>query len=474
EAMGHGRIYLSLSGEMSVRLRGQLSVVFPGVCVDETEKRPDGEDDAVCFPDRLFLKSVRILFRTLTYGCAGDAPSSSKGTGQGKGIEEMLDDADFFGGDDGDDFFDEGGEDDEKDSFTPIEELELCVRAYNSLRRAGIDSVEKLRGMKEEEIVRLRNMGVKAARDVIEKVKEYDRIHGVKKSAKAEKEKHEDQVRKGMTLDDLIGLENVKEQVRKITAYARMKKDFESAGTGAPDISLNMEFVGNPGTAKTTVARIVARFFREIGLLTRDEVIEVGRSDLVAKYVGNTAPKVREAFERAKGGVLFIDEAYSLLDEKEGLFGDEAINTIVQEMENHRDDTVVIFAGYPDKMKRFFSRNPGLRSRVPFRLEFCDYTADEMVLITKAEAGRRGFAVAPDADEKVRALCDAATKNDESGNGRFCRNLAECAILDYAQRVYGNEDSKAEKNMTLIAEDFIAPAGSGSNSNERPVIGFGA
>ena len=142
---------------------------------------------------------------------------------------------------------------------------------------------------------------------------------------------------------------------------------------------MHMVFTGNPGTAKTTVARLFAQIMKENGLLPVGDLIEVGRADLVGKYVGWTAPTVKAKFAAAKGSVLFIDEAYSLVDDKDGLFGDEAINTIVQEMENQRDDTVVIFAGYPDKMEQFLKKNPGLRSRIAFHIPFEDYKPAELL-----------------------------------------------------------------------------------------------
>ena len=187
-------------------------------------------------------------------------------------------------------------------------------------------------------------------------------------------------------LDSLIGLKEVKSQVRKIAAYARMKRDMAVKNKNDVSMVLNMTFVGNPGTAKTTVARILAGILFESGLLKSADPLEVGRADLVGKYVGHTADKVRNVFDDACGRLLFIDEAYALVDSRRSDFGDEAINTIVQEMENRRSDTIVVFAGYPDEMEEFFSRNPGLRSRVPFHITFPDYSAEEMVRITELEA----------------------------------------------------------------------------------------
>ena len=197
------------------------------------------------------------------------------------------------------------------------------------------------------------------------------------------------------------------------------------------------------------------------------------RADLVAKYEGQTADKVKEVFKKARGKVLFLDEAYSLVENWDGEFGDEAINTIVQEMENHREDTIVIFAGYPDKMEEFFSRNPGLRSRVPFRIRFADYSADELAQIAELEARRRGFAIAPQAKEKVRSFCGEAQKRPNMGNGRFCRNLVESAVLAYAARVYGGRDEACGGDFSLGEEDFVLPDVLKEAKGKRPV-GFRA
>lgn len=169
---------------------------------------------------------------------------------------------------------------------------------------------------------------------------------------------------------------------------------------------------------------------------------------------------------------MFIDEAYSLVENWKGEFGDEAINTIVQEMENNRQDTVVIFAGYPEEMKEFFSRNPGLRSRVPFTISFLDYSSEEMVSITELEAEKRGFSVSAEAKEELTAVCQKAMAHSEIGNGRFCRNLAENAILNYALRVYGNEDNLAKKDYTLYPDDFRIPDQMKLQPENKVIIGF--
>jgi SpoVK/Ycf46/Vps4 family AAA+-type ATPase len=224
---------------------------------------------------------------------------------------------------------------------------------------------------------------------------------------------------------------------------------------------MHMIFTGNPGSAKTTVARLFAQIMKENGLLSRGNLVEVGRSDLVGKYVGWTAKIVKQKFAEASGSVLFIDEAYSLVDDKPGLYGDEAINTIVQEMENNRSDIVVIFAGYTDKMDGFLAANPGLRSRIAFHVPFDDYSTPELCEILKFMAQKDGMSLSPDAEEKAAAIFEAAAKTTDFGNGRFVRNIFENAMMSLSSRLVAMnaEDITDSYVRTLNADDFEMPFG---------------
>ena len=352
----------------------------------------------------------------------------------------------------------------DKDS---IDNLELGVRSYNALKKANITSIKKLLEMSDEELLKVRNLGRKNVAEIRTQLIEKNYISSCEDEFFENMEILEfhpipedifdDIVDKRNYMDELqalVGIKAAKNQVKKILAFAKMRKAMEEKGEQLEPITLNMEFVGNPGTAKTTVARIVAGVLKEIGIITSGEFIEVGRADLVAQYVGQTAPMVKSVFQRAKGGVLFIDEAYSLLDKGNGRFGDEALNMIVQEMENNRKDTIVIFAGYPDEMDEFFLRNPGLRSRVPFRVRFDDYTTDELSDICELEAGKRGFLIDVKAKEIIKEICESSTGNIENGNGRFCRNLVEKAVLNFALRNYGGDEAAENIEYILKKEDF--------------------
>ena len=260
-------------------------------------------------------------------------------------------------------------------------------------------------------------------------------------------------------LQALIGLTEAKEMMNKALNYFKLQKLFADRGIPTEQPSMHMVFTGNPGTAKTTVARLFAEIMRENGLLSRGDLIEVGRADLVGKYVGHTAPLVKAAFAKAKGGVLFIDEAYSLVDGREGLYGDEAINTIVQEMENHRQDTIVIFAGYPDEMEGFLERNPGLRSRIAFHIPFADYSADQLCAIADHIAHQQKLTLSTEALRKLQGVFTEAVKQSDFGNGRYARNLIEKAKMAQANRLMSADLTTITDDQlhTLCAEDIDEP-----------------
>ena len=252
-------------------------------------------------------------------------------------------------------------------------------------------------------------------------------------------------------LEDLIGLSSAKSVIRKAVANYKLNKLCIDKGIQREKASMHMVFTGNPGTAKTTVARLLAEMLRDEKVLSTGCFIEAGRADLVGRFVGHTAPLVKQKFQEAKGGVLFIDEAYSLCDDRENSYGDEAINTIVQEMENHRDDVIVIFAGYPEPMERFLERNPGMRSRIAFRVGFDDYSTDELCEITKLMAKKKGLTVTDAALKKLRESYVIAKEQEGYGNGRFVRKMLEEAEMNMAERLFqtGSLDSSTELITTI-------------------------
>lgn len=279
---------------------------------------------------------------------------------------------------------------------------------------------------------------------------------------------------KGAAYDELmemIGLADAKQVTRKALNYYKMQKLYEERGVKRDTPAMHMIFSGNPGTAKTTVARLFARIMRENGLLSHGQLVEVGRGDLVGKYVGWTATIVKEKFKAASGGVLFIDEAYSLVDERSGCFGDEAINTIVQEMENHRADVVVIFAGYPDKMEEFLQKNPGLRSRIAFHVPFADYESAELCQIADMMSKKNGMKLERDALDKLERAFDVAKCESDFGNGRYVRNVFEQAKMNQASRLLEKDldNVTAEEITTITADDIVIPT---VKKTEKRRIGF--
>ena len=273
-------------------------------------------------------------------------------------------------------------------------------------------------------------------------------------------------------LQELIGLSEAKKVMNQALNFYKAQKIFGDRGYSNNRPAMHMVFTGNPGTAKTTVARLFAQIMKENGLLSKGDLYEVGRGDIVGKYVGSTAPIVQNLFKKAKGSVLFIDEAYSLVDDRDGLYGDEAINTIVQEMENNREDTVVIFAGYPDKMEGFLDKNPGLRSRIAFHIPFEDYNEDELLQIAELTAKKSNMQFTDDAKIKLKDLFVENKKSTDFGNGRFVRNVFEKAKMEQANRLVNMNYSEVTNEVlsTLTASDIVIPEK--TKSQQTCKIGF--
>ena len=395
-----------------------------------------------------------------------------------------------------------------------IEVLSLSVRSYNCLKRGGILTVADLWRMTERELLGIRNLGEKSVSEIVKKLNDYgfslkeeskkpddlsddddlldidifDEINdneddeeknpfllkfdsddnlsdyyettrdtsAITDTASAEpvvdgrfkKRTAEEQ------LEDLIGLEEVKQLVRSIVVYAEVMKKYPKPNSDTI-VSNHMLFEGNPGTAKTTVARILARMLHEKGILEKPHVHEVGRADLIGRYTGQTAPKVVAAFDEAKGGILFIDEAYSLVDGYDG-FGNEAITTIVQEMENRRSDTIVIVAGYESKMQRFLEANAGFASRIKHQILFPDYSEDEMLKLLEYISKEKGYTLADDVKDTISPVICQECQSGNSGNGRWVRNAVEKAEMNWARRISVMPEESITEDVlnTLLAVDF--------------------
>ena len=256
-------------------------------------------------------------------------------------------------------------------------------------------------------------------------------------------------------LDALVGLEAVKREVRRLTSLLQVQQLRTERGLPVIEISHHLVFTGNPGTGKTTVARLLSRIYRSLTVLSSGHLVETDRSGLVAGYVGQTATKTKAVLEQALGGTLLIDEAYALARGGEQDFGREAIDTIVKFMEDHRDDLAVVAAGYPDEMMMFISTNPGLQSRFGRTVHFADYTTDELVQIFVRLGERHEYHAGDDAIEALRLVIEAQPRDQGFGNARFVRNVFEAAVTKQAMRVAPLSDPSTEQLTTLTVADIV-------------------
>ena len=258
-------------------------------------------------------------------------------------------------------------------------------------------------------------------------------------------------------LDELIGLESVKEEVHTIANFAKIQQQRKAQGLKVPKMSFHLVFTGSPGTGKTTVARIVARIYKDLGILKSGHTVETDRSGLVAEYVGQTAVKTNAVIDSALNGVLFIDEAYALVPEGGGNdYGQEAISTLLKRMEDDRDKLVVIIAGYPNEMKRFIDSNPGLQSRFTRYINFPDYSDQELFDIFSLYLNKNQYTITDDAAALLKSNLAyvVANKTRNFGNARYVRNIFERAVEQQANRLSAKHSIKDEELSVLIKDDI--------------------
>jgi hypothetical protein len=273
-------------------------------------------------------------------------------------------------------------------------------------------------------------------------------------------------------LDALVGLEPVKSEVHRATNFARMQVLRRAQGLPTVQASLHGVFFGNPGTGKTTVARLMGRIYKSLGLLRRGHVVECDRGRLVAEYVGQTAVRTHAMIDSALDGILFIDEAYSLAGRGAEDFGNEAVETLLKRMEDDRDRLIVIVAGYTGPMEQFIASNPGLESRFTNYLKFPDYSPDELAEIFRRMAAQSGLVCAPETATAVEGLCQKlyAARNDQFGNAREMRNMFESAVRNQSTRLVSSGQCDRDALTTLLPEDLPADFGAGmpSPTESRP------
>lgn len=268
-------------------------------------------------------------------------------------------------------------------------------------------------------------------------------------------------------LNTLVGLEKVKNKVQDLIVYQKVQKMRREKNLHSVKNTLHLAFTGNPGTGKTTVARIVGRIYKQIGLLSKGHFVEVSRTDLIAGYQGQTALKVKKVIEQAKGGVLFIDEAYSITEnDHSDSYGRECLTELTKALEDYRDDLVVIVAGYTEPMNKFFESNPGLKSRFNTFIEFDDYSSTELDKILYSMCKNNDYALDDEVKEKIHSYFEQQTtsKDENFANGRLVRNIYDDLVINHARRVINVPNPGSVDLSTIKADDFTFPLNEAEDS----------
>ncbi|MFW6281402.1 MAG: AAA family ATPase [bacterium] len=289
----------------------------------------------------------------------------------------------------------------------------------------------------------------------LDKLNDYTKVNNINEKNTKE-ENNEININKLLKkMDKLIGLDDVKKIIKEYIAFIKVQKIRESYGLKSSPVVMHMIFKGNPGTGKTTMARIIGEIFREIGLLEKGEVIETERADLVGEYIGHTAQKTKKLIQKAIGGVLFVDEAYSLARGGEKDFGKEAIDTMVKAMEDNKDNLIIILAGYRKEMEDFLHTNPGLSSRFALQIDFPDYDIDQLVKIADLMYKEREYILDKDSKHYIYNVISKIKYNEYiNGNARTVRNLVEQSIRKQAKRIISNKSINKEQLMYIKREDL--------------------